>query len=167
MKTITICSSNRFAEEVKDFAEKLRQLGVRVLVPHYFRAHHGSLDEITDHTFTVLSAPRLMPGHTLVIPKRHAEKLSELSKDERNELFDEAIRIEENFLWEVAPGCDLAQHYRPFIKQNDLKVNHLRIHLQPRYLDDNLHRSVQTHERGVFAPLLSKECEKYGKLFSA
>jgi diadenosine tetraphosphate (Ap4A) HIT family hydrolase len=37
----------------------------------------------TESTFAVLSNPQLMSGHLLVIPKRHVEKLSELSKEER------------------------------------------------------------------------------------
>ena len=59
----------------------------------------------TDSTFAVLSNPRLMPGHVLVIPKRHVERLSELSDSERKELFDEAIVVQEKILSEVASGC--------------------------------------------------------------
>ena len=118
----------------------------------------------SEHTFTVLSNPRLMPGHTLVIPKRHVEKMSELSSDERRELFDEALRVEEKILARLAPGCDMTQHYRPFIPQNDLKVDHLHIHVRPRHLNDDLYTKVQAREREVFAELSKEECEKYRKL---
>lgn len=36
MKTVTICSSNRFADEAEKFAKKLEKLGVNVLVPHFY-----------------------------------------------------------------------------------------------------------------------------------
>ena len=31
----------------------------------------------------IFSNPRLMPGHLLIIPKRHVEKISELNKEEQ------------------------------------------------------------------------------------
>lgn len=41
------------------------------------------------YTFIVLSNPRLMKGHMLIIPKRHVENITELSVEEKKELFDE------------------------------------------------------------------------------
>jgi len=40
---------------------------------------------LKDGNFTrvVFSNPRLMPGHLLVIPKRHVEKISDLNKEEQ------------------------------------------------------------------------------------
>lgn len=46
MRTVTICSSNRFAGEVEEFAKKLRALGVPVLVPHYYTANYGGLEKV-------------------------------------------------------------------------------------------------------------------------
>jgi len=70
-----------------------------------------------------------MPGHLLVIPKRHLEKLSELSKQEREELIDLIIEFTEKILNGLARGCDIRQNYRPFQTENNLKVDHLHIHL--------------------------------------
>ncbi|OHA85607.1 MAG: hypothetical protein A2408_00955 [Candidatus Yonathbacteria bacterium RIFOXYC1_FULL_52_10] len=120
----------------------------------------------TEYTFTVLSNPRLVPGHLLVVPKRHVEKLSELKKEERNELFDEAIKLEEKILKYFATGCDMSQHYRPFIKQGRLKVNHLHIHLRPRELEDEFYQKVLIHENEVFQDLSSEEFEKFSKMFA-
>ena len=118
------------------------------------------------HTFIVLSDPRLMKGHLLVIPKRHVEKLSELTREEREELIDETIRAEEKLL-AVFPGCDISQHFRPFIPDNPLKVSHLHVHIRPRTLDDELYLAVQSHEQEIFAPATDAEREEYRKLLQA
>ena len=120
----------------------------------------------TKYTFTVLSDPRLMKGHLLVIPKRHVERLSELVKKERTNLFEEVINIQEKILKKIAPGCDICEHYRPFIPDNKLKVSHLHIHLRPRELNDELYEKVQIYEKDVFQDIEDKEWEKYKKLFN-
>jgi histidine triad (HIT) family protein len=118
------------------------------------------------NTFTVLSNPRLVPGHLLVIPKRHVEKFGELEEEERNELFDEAVKLEEIIFEKLASGCDMSQHYRPFIKQNRLKINHLHIHLRPREFEDELYQKVMKYERDIFIDLPQEEFEKYKDVFS-
>lgn len=55
--------------------------------------------EEAEKAFVCLSNPRLMPGHLLVIPKRHAEHLSELDAQERKEIFKDLTSEEaENIL---------------------------------------------------------------------
>jgi hypothetical protein len=49
MKSVTICSSNKFAKEALAFAEKLNKLGVTVLVPHYYTYHYGGVDKVEGH----------------------------------------------------------------------------------------------------------------------
>jgi diadenosine tetraphosphate (Ap4A) HIT family hydrolase len=112
------------------------------------------------HVLAILSNPRLMPGHILVIPKRHIEKLSELGEEEQKELFDTAIEFQEKILNKIAKGCDIAQHYRPFIRDNKFKVSHLHIHLQPRELKDKLYQKVQIHNAKVFKDLTDKEAKE-------
>lgn len=41
MKTVVICGSRRFKEEVKEFSEKLREMGATVYAPHH---HSGQND---------------------------------------------------------------------------------------------------------------------------
>ena len=118
-----------------------------------------------NYVFAILSDPRLMKGHVLVIPKRHVEKLSELSKEEREELFDETIKIEEKILTKSS-GVDIAQHYRPFIPENPFKVDHLHIHIRPRELNDELYGKVQIFEKVVFSPLTEGEIGEYKTLLS-
>lgn len=106
----------------------------------------------TDKVLVILSNPRLVEGHLLVIPKRHVEKLSELNDDEKKELFDTVIEFQENIL-KSASGCDIRQHYRPFQKQDNLKVNHLHIHLLPREFEDELYKKCQIYEKDIFEEL--------------
>jgi len=115
-------------------------------------------------TLVILSNPRLVEGHILIIPKKHVEKLSELSAEERKELFDTLIEFQEKVLKDIAKGCDIRQNYRPFQKQDKLKVNHLHIHLQPRKLFDELYEKCQIFEKNVFKELSKEEMKRFSKL---
>ena len=86
----------------------------------------------------IFSNPRLMSGHLLIVPKRHVEKLSELNEEEQKELFETIIEFQEKILSKIASGYDIRINYRPFQKQDNLKVNHLHVHLHPRKLFDCL-----------------------------
>lgn len=114
--------------------------------------------------FVMFSNPRLMEGHLLVVPKRHVEKISELNEEEKKELFDTVIKYQEKILKNIAPGCDIRQHYRPFLKQSELKINHLHIHLQPRDFDDELYKKCQIYYKDVFKELTEQEINKISKL---
>ena len=122
---------------------------------------------LKDGNFTrvIFSNPRLMPGHLLVVPKRHVEKISDLDEKERKELFEMIVEFQEKILSRIAPGCDIRQHYRPFQKQDNLKINHLHIHLQPRENFDELYEKSQIFEKDVFKDLQSEELEKMFKIF--
>lgn len=115
--------------------------------------------------FVALSNPRLVPGHLLVIPKRHVEKAFELTKKERQEIFDAIINLEEEILERFASGCDIRTHYRPFSKQNWVKVDHLHFHLQPREFEDELYQKSQVYEKEIWKELSKKERKKFIKLF--
>lgn len=120
----------------------------------------------TKKVFVVFSNPKLMRGHLLVIPKRHVEKLSELDEEERAELFEEIINIENKIIEKIASGCDITQHYRPFIQQNNLKVDHVHFHLKPREFEDELYKKVQIHEKELFNELTKEELENLGNMFT-
>jgi len=49
MKSVTICSSNRFADEAEKFAKKLEKLGVNVLIPHFYTKNYGGVDNVEGH----------------------------------------------------------------------------------------------------------------------
>jgi len=113
----------------------------------------------------ILSNPRLVDGHLLVIPKRHVEKLSQLSKKERDELVDTVIEFQEKILSKFSSGCDVRQNCRPFLKESEVKVDHLHIHLLPREFEDELYKKCQVFEKEIFRMLTEEEKEKFVKLF--
>ena len=117
-----------------------------------------------NYCYVCLSNPRLTKGHLLVIPKRHIEKISELSRDEKEELFDFVVEYQEKILKNMAKGCDVRQNYRPFQIQDKLKLDHLHIHLQPREFEDELYYKSQIFEKDVFKPLNQEEINKIIKL---
>ncbi len=119
---------------------------------------------VGEHCVVMFSNPRLMPGHLLVIPKRHVLDLSALENAERKELFDTAISYQEKILKNIASGCDIRQHNRPFLPENDLKVDHVHLHLQPREYEDELYLNAQVHERTLFKPLKHAEIERMSEL---
>jgi len=108
----------------------------------------------------MLSNPSLVEGHLLVIPKRHILKPSELNSEERKEIFDTVIEYQEKITEVFTPGCDIRQNYRPFQPQNDLKVDHVHFHLQPRSLDDELFAKCDTHQREIFHMLSKLDLNK-------
>ncbi len=118
------------------------------------------------HFRIILSNPRLMPGHLLIVSKRHVEKLSELDKKEQEELFKMIIEFQKKILDKVSSGCDLRQNYRPFQKEDELKLNHFHVHLQPRELFDELYSKCQRFETGIFKELQKDELDKMVKIFS-
>lgn len=113
-----------------------------------------------ERVFVVLSNPRLMSGHLLVVPKKHIERISELSKGEKDELFDKIIKYQELILSKFASGCDVRINYRPFIKEGRLKVSHFHIHLLPREFNDELYEKSMIYEAEIFKDLTSKEIEE-------
>jgi len=121
--------------------------------------------EKRERVVVVMSNPRLMPGHVLVVPRRHAEKLSELTAEERKDMFDTVIEYQEKILATYATGCDIRQNYRPFIEQSWIKVNHLHIHLLPRELEDELYQKSMKYEKELFIALPEDEWEKFTRLF--
>ncbi len=48
MKSVVICGSSRFASEMREFAAKLKELGVVVYEPHLYRAAGGVWNEIKE-----------------------------------------------------------------------------------------------------------------------
>ncbi len=116
--------------------------------------------EVLQYCTVIFSNPRIMPGHLLVVPKRHVLGLYELTSDERKEIFDTTIRYQEKIIEHIASGCDIKQHNRPFIVESDLKVDHVHIHLQPRTLNDELYLKSQIHDRELFKPLSQEEAQR-------
>lgn len=111
-------------------------------------------------TVAFLTNPRMMPGHTLVIPQRHVKKLSELKKKERNEIMETLIKFEEKITKEIASGCDIRRHYHPYESKEGRHMEHLHIHLYPRSSGDEFNKKVEGHHQEVIDDLKDEEREK-------
>ena len=115
--------------------------------------------------YVILSNPRLVDGHLLVIPKKHVEKLSQLDKEERDELIETVIEFQEKILSKFSSGCDMRQNCRPFLKESEVKVDHLHFHLLPREFEDELYKKCQIHEKEVFRMLTEEEMNELSEIF--
>ena len=113
----------------------------------------------------VLSNPRLMPGHTLVIPKRHVEKPWELNSEEILDVFENIKFVEAKLLASIATGCDIRQNYRPFIKQGRVKIDHVHFHILPRTHEDELYQKSMRFEHDLFQDLTDEEQARTLQLF--
>lgn len=113
------------------------------------------------NTYTILSNPYLLKGHCLVIPKKHYKSILEIPEGILHELIKE-VKIVEKILLEKfgASGCDIRQHYRPFQKENHLKINHLHFHVIPREFEDELYKKSMIYEKNVFKELDDKTYEE-------
>jgi ATP adenylyltransferase len=118
-----------------------------------------------EYCYVMLSNPRLMPGHLLVIPKRHVEKPSEMGEAERREVFDTVIEFQDKITARYATGCDVRQNYRPFLKESAVKVDHVHYHLLPREFEDEMYRKTQNATHELFSPLTEEEGGRFKDLY--
>lgn len=114
----------------------------------------------------ILSNPRLMPGHTLVIPKRHVEKPSDFTEAERKGIFDTVLAMQDKIMSVFSSGCDIRQNCRPFMPQSRVKVDHVHFHLQPREMEDELYHVSQIHEKQLWQDLTAEEMENFLTLYT-
>lgn len=114
----------------------------------------------------ILSNPRKVPGHFLVVPKRHVEKPWELSAEELQAIFSLIFQVEQKIIGpgKLGDGCDIRQNYRPFLKQSQLKVDHLHFHVIPRTLDDYIYSVSEKYDSELFAELDDTERAAVSKL---
>jgi histidine triad (HIT) family protein len=118
----------------------------------------------TPHTIVIISNPYLVEGHLLVIPKRHIEKPWEMTTEERRELFDTVLLMQKRIIEKFSTGCDIREHYRPFLPQSRVKVDHIHFHLHPRELEDPLYTKSQIGERELWKDLSEGTTEKIKKI---
>lgn len=118
------------------------------------------------HAKVILSNPRKMPGHFLVIPKRHIEEPWKLEKEELTDIFELIFFIEQKIIGKLGDGVDIRQNYRPFMKQGKLKVDHVHFHVYPRYFEDYLYKVSEQFETDLFTDLDKNEADEVAKLLS-
>lgn len=119
-----------------------------------------------DLSYAMLSNPRKVPGHLLVIPRRHIERPWELTAQETTSIFGIINRLQQKILDHLAPGCDVRQNYRPFMPQSRLKVDHVHYHLIPRAFKDDIYKRVEQFETDLFEDLSPDEMARVSLLLS-
>lgn len=117
-----------------------------------------------EHAIVLLSDPRKVPGHFLVIPKRHVEKPWELNEEELSSIFELVFFLQQKITETFAEGCDVRQHYRPFLEQSKFKVNHVHYHVIPRVFGDDIYTKAEQFEVELFEDLTEQEAQEIRKI---
>jgi diadenosine tetraphosphate (Ap4A) HIT family hydrolase len=107
--------------------------------------------------YVIFSNPRLMPGHLLVIPKRHVTRINQFTKEEKDEIFSMLIEFQDKILSKLASGCDIRQNFKPYVKNSRTHVDHVHFHLLPREFEDELQMKVEQHKDSLYKDLSDEE----------
>lgn len=83
-----------------------------------------------------VSKPWFRDGHCLVVPKRHIEKVSELTSEESSTVMAELGRLSMGL--DRGFGSGIMQKFHPLQTENGIKVNHLHFHVFPRLASDEM-----------------------------
>lgn len=98
----------------------------------------ASLVHEDDQVIAFMDLRQAVPGHVLVVPRRHVETLFDLDEDTAAQLMRIAVRIARAADAVFAPdGLNLWQSNR---KAGGQEVPHVHLHVQPRMAGDGLLR---------------------------
>lgn len=118
-----------------------------------------------EHAVVILSNPRKVPGHVLVLPKRHVEEPWELTPQELQGIFELIFFVEQKIVGKLGDGVDIRQNYRPFkAHTTNFAANHILFHVIPRAKDDYIYTVSERFERDLFAELDGVEAKEVAKL---
>lgn len=121
--------------------------------------------EENEHAVLILSNPRKVPGHCLVIPKRHVEQPWQLTSEELSGIFALVWETEQKLIAAgLGDGVDVRQNYRPFMGDSKLKRSHAHFHVIPRALEDYIYQISEKYDTELFADLDTKEAAEVAKL---
>jgi len=87
----------------------------------------------TEKSISFLDAYPLARGHTLVIPKNHAEKIQDMSKDDIVDLFELVHQIISK-VDKISGATLIAIHNG---KESGQEIPHVHVHLIPRNANDS------------------------------
>ncbi|MEM4336418.1 MAG: HIT domain-containing protein [Candidatus Woesearchaeota archaeon] len=95
----------------------------------------------TEFCYVIADKYPLSKYHTLIIPKKHYESITQIPNKELFDIIKTIKKVEEKMISKLKiEGVDLRQNYRPFLKEGKLKKEHLHFHLIPRRYKDNLYK---------------------------
>ena len=88
-----------------------------------------------DHFLAFLDISQVTPGHTLVIPKKHARNLLEMTPDETAALFNIVSRVTKKVESATRPqGMNIISNMEEIAGQS---VFHTHVHILPRYSQED------------------------------
>lgn len=117
--------------------------------------------------YCMLSNPRRMAGHLLVIPVRHVERPWEVTSEELRDIFELISWTQQKILdGNLGTGVQVRQNYMPFAPEGILKVGHVHYHVMPRSLNDELYERAGKIEDELFEMLSDEERRRVETLFS-
>ena len=98
-----------------------------------------------DHFLAFLDISQVTQGHTLVIPKKHARNLLEMTPDETAALFNIVSRVTKKVESATQPqGMNIISNMEEIAGQS---VFHTHVHILPRYSqEDDLKIDFIAHE---------------------
>ena len=98
-----------------------------------------------DHFLAFLDISQVTPGHTLVIPKKHARNLLEMTPYETADLFNIVSRVTKKVESATQPqGMNIISNMEEIAGQS---VFHTHVHILPRYSqEDDLKIDFIAHE---------------------
>ena len=98
-----------------------------------------------DHFLAFLDISQVTPGHTLVIPKKHARNLLEMTPDETADLFNVVSTVTKKVESATQPqGMNIISNMEEIAGQS---VFHSHVHILPRYSqEDDLKIDFIAHE---------------------
>lgn len=98
-----------------------------------------------EYFLAFLDISQVTPGHTLVIPKKHARNLLEMTPDETAALFNVVSRVTKKVESATQPqGMNIISNMEEIAGQS---VFHTHIHILPRYSqEDDLKIDFIAHE---------------------
>lgn len=113
----------------------------------------------TKKSLAFLDAFPLTKGHTLVIPKKHYEKIQDMSTEDNSDLFETVHKVSAK-VDKITSATLIAIHNG---KQSGQEIPHLHVHLIPRSPEDS---AGPVHSMFKETPKLSEEDmnELYEKL---
>ena len=114
--------------------------------------------------YVLLSNPRRIEGHCLVIPKRHVEKPWEITGDELQDIFELIRFLQKKIVGTLGEGVRIQQNYMPFVPDSKYKVAHVHYHVVPRKFKDRIYQLVDVHDTQLFEDLSKEEHNRVAKL---
>lgn len=113
----------------------------------------------TEKSLAFLDAFPLTRGHTLVIPKKHYEKIQDMSTEDNSDLFETVHKVSAK-VDKITNATLIAIHNG---KQSGQEIPHVHVHLIPRSPEDS---AGPVHSMFKETPKLSNEeiNELYEKL---